>query len=212
LGADGTLVALAILVATNHTQGAFMYQIKRKNVQSGFTLIELMIVVAIIGILAAVAIPAFMDYMNKSKASEAELQLDSIRKKGKSAFAGNSSYPVKVDAAGTASEYTMAVTPTTTCCEQNYQGKRKCKADAAAWQTSDWGAYGFQVDDDHYFQYSYQGGQGTLGVAGPGVGQKYQAIATGNLDCDATTVTYTLQGGSENGAPLAQLTRPINQD
>lgn len=50
-----------------------------KRVQQGFTLIELMIVVAIIGILAAVALPAYQDYTARAKISEAILAASSCR-------------------------------------------------------------------------------------------------------------------------------------
>lgn len=50
-----------------------------KSIQKGFTLIELMIVVAIIGILAAVAIPAYQDYTAKAQASEAFTLLGGLK-------------------------------------------------------------------------------------------------------------------------------------
>jgi type IV pilus assembly protein PilA len=50
-----------------------------KQHQQGFTLIELMIVVAIIGILAAIALPAYQDYTKKARVSEVVLAASSLR-------------------------------------------------------------------------------------------------------------------------------------
>ncbi len=60
-----------------------------KQAQKGFTLIELMIVVAIIGILAAVAIPAYGDYTARAQASEGFILLDGLKTPISDAIASN---------------------------------------------------------------------------------------------------------------------------
>ncbi|WP_311222235.1 MULTISPECIES: pilin [unclassified Acidovorax] len=58
----------------------------KRNLQKGFTLIELMIVVAIIGILAAVALPAYQDYTVRAKVSEAVIAASSPKSALSEAF------------------------------------------------------------------------------------------------------------------------------
>ena len=66
----------------------------RKKNQKGFTLVELMIVVAIIGILAAIAIPQFQAYRAKAFNAAAESDLKNFKTAMEAALADNQTYPV----------------------------------------------------------------------------------------------------------------------
>ena len=71
-----------------------------KAVQKGFTLIELMIVVAIIGILAAIAIPAYQDYTIRAQVTEGLNLATSVKAAVSETFQSNGAWPASNTAAG----------------------------------------------------------------------------------------------------------------
>ncbi len=80
------------------------------SLQKGFTLIELMIVVAIIGILAAVAIPAYGDYTARAQAAEAMTLLDGLKTPMTEAYTNDGTWFLSGISAVTTGKYVSAVT------------------------------------------------------------------------------------------------------
>jgi prepilin-type N-terminal cleavage/methylation domain-containing protein len=158
----------------------------------GFTLIELMIVVAIIGILAAVAIPAFVKYLRKAKTVEATEGLDKIKAGAKAYFQAdhydtNANLLPKQFPVGVAT-WSPANDP---CAGDTVKFESNAAGFTSAWNADHWRALNFQIADDHYFRYNFQG-SGLNKLAA------FVSEAQGNLDCDTEFSSYRIRGSVDD--------------
>jgi type IV pilus assembly protein PilA len=152
---------------------------------AGMVISIITIVLSVVGVLAAIAIPAFVDYMHKTKTTEAQLELRHIGNAAKDYLIVHDAFPV-----GTA-----PLTPATPCC---MGPGAKCETNPADWMTPEWRALDFQISEPHRYQYSYTSD-----------GHSFRALAVGDLDCDTVMVTYTLDIDTSG---RTRLSGPSNPD
>lgn len=167
----------------------------RKN--RGFTLVELMIVVAIVGILAALAIYGVSKYMKSAKTAEARNSLGQLTKDASAAFSRERMAGAVLAAnAATAVSNTFcgSAAATIPAAQASIRGS-KYQSSAAEWNAgtalAGWQCLKFSMSEPQYFMYGYTT---TPAVPLGAEGETFTATARGDLDADGALSTFSMQG------------------
>lgn len=169
-------------------------KLRRSQGPSGFTLVELMIAVAIIGVLAAVALPSFLNYTARAKSSESVNNLKAIYTHATAYYTGiRAAAGLGANMVGRcivgSSAGTVPATPTSFAQTANFP------ADAA------FQSLGIPTAENIFYGYGIVSGGATCGVAANRT-DVYTFYAQGDLDGDAMLSRFELACGSNVDAEL----------
>jgi type IV pilus assembly protein PilA len=164
---------------------------KLRNLKRGFTLVELMIVVAIVGILAALAVYGVSKYVKNAKTAEARDALGRMAKDAVSAYNKETMTITTVLTAGTTSAVVHRLCASADAVPTAAPAAAKYQSSPDEWDGG-WDCLKFSMSEPQYYQYVYTSD-------GPTTNTTFACTAHGDLDGDTTTSTFSIAGGFVTG-------------